>query len=175
MTWTCGWSDTAFTTTTPAEEAEAIRNELSAAGRPYAASNMLTPWTFAGVSVTQILETGPSIGAFLSGITGTAATPSIPPNCAVLFRKTTAAGGRRNRGRFYAPPCNINEAAVSDAGVIDSSIAAAQQTKWDAALTALSTAGLTPVLFHSEGPFTPTPITGFVLQLLLATQRRRLR
>jgi hypothetical protein len=102
----------------------------------------------------------------------------LPPNCALLVRKTTAFGGRRNRGRAYIPGLSLKP-STSPAGMIDGAAVTALQSDandWWAAAANVGppeVSGL--VLLHSESPFTPTPITGLDVQDKIATQRRRLR
>jgi hypothetical protein len=40
---------------------------------------------------------------------------------------------------------------------------------------AITTAGFPQVILHSEAPFTPTPVSSYEVQSLMATQRRRMR
>jgi hypothetical protein len=97
----------------------------------------------------------------------------LPQNCATLIRKTTALAGRRGRGRFYLPPITMDEFATSKAGVIASSSLAAMQL----AANAWFDHGEPFVILHDSLPssLAPTPITSFVVDGRIATQRRRLR
>lgn len=108
-------------------------------------------------------------------VPGLRAGEALPPNCAMLVRKLTASGGRRNRGRMYVPA--VTEADVGSLGVINT----AWQATVNAAMNALYIALVNSaridqiVLFHDTAPFTPTVVTGLELQPKIATQRRRLR
>ena len=106
---------------------------------------------------------------------GTAASAPLVPNVAILWNKVTALGGRRNRGRAFIPPYAPGEGSVNELGVIVAGVVTATQALYDAAFVAAAGAGYDAVLFHQTAPFTPTPITNFVMQPLVATQRRRLR
>jgi hypothetical protein len=108
-------------------------------------------------------------------VAGVGAGEPLPPNCAVLYRKNTTAGGRRGRGRFFVP--GAPESSVDKVGTLLGSymvIAQAAGVNIINNVTATAEAeGL--VLFHDTAPFTPTPITALEPQSRLATQRRRLR
>jgi len=105
----------------------------------------------------------------------------IPPNTAYLIRKRTDLAGRRGRGRFYLP--GVTEERVDNVGNVLSGTVGSMQTICDAFYSRLTfDAGARfypPVVLHrSEGIGTeppPTPITRFVVDGKVATQRRRLR
>ena len=99
----------------------------------------------------------------------------LPPNTAVLARKLTATGGRRGRGRMFIP--GIPEGNVGSDGQL---VAAYRTTAQTAVADMMADLVALPqvdglVLLHDTAPFTPTPITGFSVELYVATQRRRLR
>jgi len=106
--------------------------------------------------------------------------PSFPmwPNTAVLVKKATASGGRRNRGRMYVPGLAIRS-LVTPAGIIDPSFLADFQTNLDTFLsyvnagTGFSATNLG--VLHSEPPSAPAVITALTADNKVATQRRRLR
>lgn len=106
--------------------------------------------------------------------------PSFPmwPNTAILVRKQTASGGRRNRGRLYIPGAAIRS-AISVAGVIDSIFLADFNTNLATFLTTVNAGtGFNPTqlgVLHSEPPSAPAVITALIAQPKVATQRRRLR
>lgn len=110
-----------------------------------------------------------------AAVAGTGGASPLPPNCALLVRKQTGLGGRRNRGRFFVP--GIANTGVSNAGVI----APATLTNYQNAALTWYTAvkGLAEVeelcVLHDSAPFTPTTIVTLEAQGRLATQRRRLR
>lgn len=141
---------------------------------PYEATNMRAGWTFQGVSVMEMTGSGPLVGQFLDAQVGSDGDNALPINCAVLGNKQTALGGRKNRGRAYLPPVFPAESTVNGAGQIDSSDLTTLQAQYDAAFSRLEDNDVTPLLHHSDGS-AGTPITGFVIGSLIATQRRRLR
>lgn len=116
-------------------------------------------------------ETGPS-AVSLVGNSGTIGGQPVSPQVALLVRKTTPLGGRRGRGRLYIP--GMPAAALDDSGNFDAAsangVASDLQDMW----SAMALVGQPPVLLHS-GALTPTPLTAFVGQTRVATQRRRNR
>ena len=142
-------------------------------------ANMLDEYTFVGVDAYIGQDGGPPlVGVYNTPQAGLATTGGpVPQNSAFLVRKSTALAGRRNMGRFYFPPLFAVETEVSPNGVLSPAAVTAIQgwlDGWFTFLTAVESVTV-PVLFHSAAPTTPTPITGFVLDSLLATQRQRLR
>lgn len=120
-----------------------------------------------------------SVGA---AVVGSVTNAALPPNCAWLVRKRTDLAGRRGRGRVYVP--GIAETAVDAAGIITGSWVSDMNTAFANFVDDLEDAGvppgvLTPVILHrSEGAGVepvPTPVTTFVTEAKIATQRRRLR
>lgn len=115
-------------------------------------------------------------------VTGPGSAEGLPQNCALLIRKRTDLAGKRGRGRLYLP--GIEEGLVTSAGVVSPAAVASFQTQVDAWYTDLTTTGggfepNPPVVLHrSEGigaEPAPTPITVFVVDGVIATQRQRLR
>lgn len=109
---------------------------------------------------------------------GTGAGSGLPNNCATLVKKSTALGGRRNRGRMYFP--TPLEGEVDGAGT--NTIGAV--TAWNTLLLRLLPGGGThtafgvlgdAVVLHDEGSQTPTEVTDLGCQTKIATQRRRMR
>lgn len=175
ITWAHGFDSGVTTPASIAALASDMRAAASTAARPYAAAAMDVSWQFRGVSITFESDTGPIIGESIVPLQGTATAAPVPVNCAVLVSKNTAEGGRRNRGRFFAPPCFPAESVIDAAGNIPTANVAALQTAysnlygdWDALIDDLE-------LFHQTAPFTPTTVTSWTVQPLLATQRRRMR
>lgn len=110
----------------------------------------------------------PSVGVSSSAV--------LPSNCAVLVRKVTAVGGRRNRGRFFLPGW-LPETSADENGVINSTDLANRQTYATSWFNEINTvSGVTDVVvLHSAAPATPTVVTSFSVQNKIATQRRRMR
>lgn len=140
-------------------------------------SGMSPDWLFLGVRYTVNADpNGLLTFEEDSVITGTTVGETIPNNVALLVRKTTALGGKKNRGRMYLPPVDTTAAGVTPQG----DLSAVYRANWQARLTAfltevesLTTAEL--VVLHSDPLQVPTPITNLVMGPRLATQRRRLR
>jgi hypothetical protein len=180
-----GGSDTYFVTigyeeqgmfTTANDQALRIRVAWSATGDIFHPASYSSLWIYKGVRVTFVNSSGPHIGESLVADAGTAgANATLPVNTAFLVRKETSLGGRHGRGRMYLPPAFASEAQVTQAGILDSTLAATMQTKLTGALTGMGAENLRAVLLHSDPLVDPSPISALGLQLLVATQRRRLR
>jgi hypothetical protein len=104
----------------------------------------------------------------VAGNTGAQVTPQV----AVLVRKRSLLGGRKNRGRFYLP--GLIEGGVNEGGLLSEATYTAWQSAASAFLTALDTAGHAMVILHNAVG-APTPVSALVLDTKVATQRRRLR
>jgi hypothetical protein len=110
-----------------------------------------------------------------------------PPNCALLARKVTAFAGKKNRGRTYFPYMVV-EGNVSNNGTIAGGLLATVQTALTGFLGQLTT-DLEPMVIANKTLVTTPPetrphvtaITGghvvnqYLVETLMATQRRRLR
>lgn len=139
----------------------------------------------------QLINTRVSLGTDgTEDIVGESAIPvgctrtmsTYPPNCAVLVHKLTARGGRRGRGRWYIPWAG-NLAGAGENGALysqDITNVTAAVNAWHAAVTAQVGP---PVVLHrpsapgTEHPTTPGApnlITGYRVDPLTGTQRRRL-
>lgn len=139
-------------------------------------SGIIDDWTKLGCHVAFGTPTGDILGEHNVSVTGTLTDVTITSNCALLVNKSTASGGRANRGRMYLPPLHLNEGAVDAAGNISSSPLAGIQLRLNATLAALAVADWQPVLFHQGvSPAAPTNVTALTAQSLIATQRRRMR
>ena len=119
-------------------------------------------------------------GPPIAGSGGLAGT-SHPPNVAYLARKQTAYAGRRNVGRLYIP--GVPEAGADGLGNVDAALITTWNTKLGTLFSRLTQ--YNPEIVHSKQwdpteepnpptPALPTPITGLVLDNVIATQRRRL-
>lgn len=106
-------------------------------------------------------------------IAGTLSGAAYSPNVGLLVQKITGLGGRKGRGRFFVP--GQSESYISDGGLIDPAIVAADQANCTNFLADLSTAGVPMVLLHSTASPVPTPVTTLNVSPTVATQRRRLR
>lgn len=125
----------------------------------------------------HLTVTGSSINE--GGVTG----DTLPSAVAVLIKKVTTRGGRRGRGRMFVPWA-LRDDQVDDVGNISTSPLTNLQTAATDFLTEL-VAGVdlhntTPmVLLHEEegstAPGSPDPVVQFVVDPVVATQRRRQR
>lgn len=118
--------------------------------------------------------TGPSAEYGVAYV-GSVASPTVPPNTAVLCTKLTAAGGRAGRGRFYLP--GIQENAVAEDGTITSTFAGDIQAALETFRAGMDTGDCALVLLHgADSPITtPLSINDIAVSTKVATQRRRLR
>lgn len=130
------------------------------------------------VGVDGVFGTGAGDLPLTSGNTpetGGSPLGAVPQNTAVLVKKVSNLGGRRNRGRFYVP--GLPETDIDNAGnMVGASLAA-----WGTAMNNLQL-GLESdsfldrlVIFHSAAPLTPTIVASLAVDPKVATQRRRLR
>lgn len=175
ITWGLGIDYSGDPSGDPTTVADQVYDSFTQIGCAYTAVNMQLGWFFTGVSVTFMDESGPITGQHLETVAGTSTGTTVPVNCAILATKQTASGGRRNKGRAYLPPLSPSETSIDNVGNITSPTLASAQLSYDTCFEALNDTDCSPVLFHQSAPFTPTPITGFRLSGLLATQRRRMR
>jgi len=140
----------------------------------FPAASMSDQWTYVGVTLRVGQDGGPPVVVeLLEGLQGTATDPPLPNNCAYLIRKQTARGGRQGRGRMYLPPFILSEGSIDANGML-------QETDRSNLQGLISEVCETapPFLLHDEsspGSSTPDAIVGFVAQIQLATQRRRMR
>lgn len=139
-----------------------------------AAADMGVGWSLMTKLVTTRILGGPVTIEVGTAISNTGTHTTVPQNCAVLIRKQTALGGRRNRGRMFVPPFRTAEGDITPNGIISTTPLATMQAEWSTLISSMATNDLSPVLWHSDGS-AGTPITGFVVQARLATQRTRLR
>jgi len=151
-----------------------VFGNFTAAGKPGTAANMVNTWSFEGVNATQTVAGLPVLGSDFVHIQGTKTGPSDSSNTAIVVKKRTAAGGRKNRGRMYAPAAGLDETVVDQNGFISSASVTLLQNQWGQFFTDLTGHGYEVVLFHSDGS-APTAITQFSVENQVGTQRRRMR
>jgi len=152
---------------------------VSISGSPSMAApaSMTTDFQLTSVHVYERRVAGPlirgdSTGAATIG-TITASANTMILSSTVRVSKRTGFVGRQFRGRMYAPFTRL-EADVSTAGVILASPLTTIQATWSKFLANLLAFPINPVLLHTDGVTTPTPITSFFVQTVVGTQRRRL-
>jgi hypothetical protein len=113
---------------------------------------------------------------------GSAGDLRLPQNCALLVRKNTDIGGRRNRGRMFVPGI-LAEGAVSATGVITPAATITYlgyaENFFATLLAGLPNSPALPmVVLHSSGISTvpsPTVVSSVTVDNVISTQRRRLR
>lgn len=117
------------------------------------------------------LSTGPS--AFTaSTVAGSDLSAQASPNVAYLVRKTTALGGRKNRGRFFLP--GVDESEVDQGGNVSPTKLENLNLALSDAFTRMIAEDTPPMLLHNDAT-APTAITVFSIDSKVATIRRRLR
>lgn len=97
------------------------------------------------------------------------------PAVSVIVRRQTARAGKAFRGHFSMPAGYIAESEVDAAGIIASTPLAALQTRATASFNAAVAQTLTPNILHSNAAVPPTPVTAFLVQSLIGTQRKRIK
>lgn len=115
---------------------------------------------------------------------GGAAGTKLPPNVALLVKKSTGLGGRANHGRTYFPFV-LENPQVNENGTIVGASQAALQTVADAFLAQLTADGEPMCIAHKQFNVPLPPhfvthittgplVTSYTVEQLIATQRRRL-
>lgn len=135
------------------------RTAFASAGRPYVAANMFIGYTLArteayvmtGGVLTYDLNSAPIVGT-KAGSTGT------PINTSIILKKYTGIVGKAYRGRFMLPNMTINEANISQAGILDGTAITLIEGQYDAAFTAWNDASWKAVLGHTSSEILPTDI-----------------
>jgi hypothetical protein len=153
-----------------------LNNRLAAFKVGFPVTGWLSVYRLVGVTGYVGQDGGPpAVYEALDGTQGPNGSPAPPQNCALLVRKRTALGGRRGRGRMYLPPFPLAEGGIDHAGKVDPALVSA----WTASSQQAFNEGVSPVLLHATSPKSPTPpptpITSFLVDSMIATQRRRLR
>lgn len=117
-------------------------------------------------------DTGPFAEQAMS-IGGGGAATAVSPQVSFLVRKQTTHGGRKGRGRFYLP--GVLEADVGSGGLVAPLVVSALQADVETLRTGMEGLDIPPALLHDDLVTGAYPITGFVVDPTVATQRRRLR
>lgn len=153
---------------TPTEAAEALYEAWDAMANQTQHSSAVQQRCEVQVGPSPAGPTGIATGASVGGQGGAAMSPQV----AILVKKLTAFGGRSQRGRFYIP--FVSEDQVDGAGHLTITAQESANLGIDNWVAALDTLTITPVLLH-EGSGDPTIITDWVLNPIVATQRKRLK
>lgn len=123
---------------------------------------------------TYLSRGGPDleVGQWNGSNQGTAGG-AAPPQVAALIQKQSGLAGRANRGRMYVPGPVATQIGA------DGDFEAPALTSWQAAANVwfdeAVQASLQPVILHTNPAIAPTTITALSVQVLSATQRRRVR
>lgn len=119
----------------------------------------------------------PTVGFGPRSDPGGRATSGPSPAIALLVRKRTGLGGRRNRGFMYLPWAT-GESQIDEGG----NIGGGEITTWNAVLDSfhgsLAAGGFPMVILHDTGVSAtpdPTPVTGLDLKSRVSNQVRRQR
>jgi len=172
MVCVLGFTDT-LATLDPA--AIAVRFQNAYVGSTLGAiANIANSYSRGTTLVTTMLGSGPVTVETGTPVSGTNALAPPPNNCAILVRKNTSFGGRRNRGRMFLPPAFVAETDILPNGVISNTAVTAMNGHMASLLSAMALQDLTPKLFHSDGA-AGTTIDSMTVQARLATQRQRMR
>ena len=132
---------------------------------------------------TEVFTTGVSSSA---PVYGTGSKSSLPPSCALLIKKSTGLGGRKQRGRCYIP-WTLAEGLVDEVGHIDNGERTNMQNAANAWLAALSGTGYFMALAgrtYDRAWNIPNrvllavenrgEVTSLLAEPVIATQRRRM-
>lgn len=122
-----------------------------------------------------------------AAINGSNTDPVPPSQVALLLKKNTGLGGKKNRGRSYFP-WFVSSLNVSETGVVSNAEIVAIQALATAFLADLVTAGIPMAIANRVMVLTPPDtrphvteihggpmVTSYVVEPVVATQRRRLR
>lgn len=116
-------------------------------------------------------DVGPTAeGSFL--ITGTRDEATENSSTSILVRKSTALGGRANRGRMFWPAVAAADTTIG--GNVEAAAVTIMQTTMDSLLDNLATADVPMVVLH-QGAGAPTAVTALTVQGICANQRQRQR
>lgn len=116
-------------------------------------------------------DTGPE-STIATAVDGTVVSNPLPPNVAVLAKKVTTSGGRKNLGKMFIP--GACESQTDGAGLLTSSALTAFNSAVAGLLADMATADLPMRILHTDAT-TPTEVTALVCQQLMAQQHRRIR
>lgn len=166
--------------TDPAEMAAAIKALLTVpTTAPFKASTTYVNYGLNSVTVfwnnLGVPEEGVAAGLVSGTLSDSGQHNGLLQSAAILVRKRTASGGRRNAGRMFVPFVSGLETDVDPRGIILSTTITSLQTKWNDVLSGLDGLGLPMVILHDESfGLTPTVVTALVVAGTVGTQRRRL-
>lgn len=156
------------------EIADIANDAVAGPAGPFLASQVLVGYTYLGARASLKLIDGFQVSEdFANPQVGVKAGGCLPSNCAELWDKRSALGGRKNRGRCFVPPCYFSEVDVDARGTITAT-KLSRQLQLDNMVDFFAAADLPLAIFHSDGA-APTMVTAMTLQSTIATQRDRMR
>lgn len=137
-----------------------------------------TGYTIIGavVAITVDVDDPPTVFSFYSDSPWEAdGGDGLPQNNAYLIHKNTTVGGRAGKGRMYFP--GVCEDRCDTKGVLADATRTELTTEMAAVAAHANSHDLFFCLFHSEtSPIgEPTPLSSFVCDPMISTQRTRLR
>lgn len=109
----------------------------------------------------------------VSGLVGSRSGAASPPTVATLIRKRSTLRGAHNRGRLYWPGLLL-DTEVSDSGTITGSVVNDIQNTFDDYFAWIVDKDVQQFILHNDPAIDPTPISRFVVDSTIASQRRRL-
>lgn len=150
---------------------------LKLAGGPLNAAQMYVGWSVASIKVSQMDLGILTVSEDFTPVVGTkAGSVGTPMNTSILTKKNTGIAGRRYRGRAMWPNMWVNEAQVSQAGIIDGAGQTAVNALMSTYNASLSAYGINEYLGHSSSEVAPTQfITPMVVVQRVGTIKRRIR
>jgi len=120
-------------------------------------------------------ETGP-FGEAPQGQTGQNNVAPDSPQVAVLVKKNTQFGGRKNAGRWFLP--FVSELGTNSGGILTANDLAGLQAAANSFLTTVNNGSgtfLEMVVLHTDAVTEPSGVVSLSVEQQVATQRRRLR
>lgn len=113
---------------------------------------------------------GPTYTAVSGAVGGTSGNPA-PPNTSLLVTEQVVGLSGRFNGRMFWP--GIDEGSIGDGGAIGST--GPYQAVFNGFQLALNDLGLVPVVLTDMEGASPRTVDTFIVQSVVASQRRRLR
>ncbi len=156
----------------PAVVATAVRTSMVAAN---SFSSKADSTVTHGPIKVALGQTGgePLLGENTVSFVGGTVHTAPPPNVAVLVKKRTLLGGKKNRGRLFLPWW-VGEGNIDEGGIIAAATVTGIQTAMAEWLAQLGLALVPMVILHTTDTSIPPNVSGLTVDPLVSTQRRRL-
>jgi hypothetical protein len=179
ITFACDASGTVLTPTAIANQIQTAYN--TDVGVFAATGTVVGPVIVQLGDGTTVPQVGQSTGANLVGAN---AIDPLPGNNALLIKKVTALGGKKNRGRFYLP-WSVDEGSVDEVGTVLPAVVTATSASVQSLLGGLTAVSCPMVIAHRlHGDIThPTRVTSITMgpavitlscESTIGSQRRRI-